>query len=145
MLSLMPKTLLVLLVGLVALVALLPASPDELQNAEKQWVDAVKRQDMAALNRILSDDLVYAHSTGIVETKAEYLNKMKSGDQKYTAIEHNEAKMRTYGDTGVVNARVRMTGATKGVPFDNQLLMMHVWVKKDGRWQLVAHQTTRLP
>jgi ketosteroid isomerase-like protein len=70
---------------------------------------------------------------------------MKTGAQKYNLIEHNDLKVRTYGDTGVVNSRVRMTGATNGTPFDNQLLLTHVWVKKDGRWQLVTHQTTRLP
>jgi hypothetical protein len=38
-----------------------------------------------------------------------------------------------------------MVGKTKGVPFDNQLMMMHVWVKQGKDWKLVAHQTTRLP
>ena len=125
--------------------ALLPAATaDEVKKAESEWVEAVKRQDMNALNRILGDDLVYTHSTGIVESKAEYLNKMKSGAQKYANIEHSNAKYRAFGDTGVVNTKVRMTGATNGTPFDNQLLMTHVWVKRDGRWQLVSHQTTRV-
>ena len=142
----MLKTALLFFLSLGAAGALMAAAADEVKKAETEWADAVKRQDMAALNRILSDDLVYTHSTGIIDSKSEYLNKMKSGAQKYEAIEHSDTKIRTYGDdTGVVNTRVRMAGATKGVPFNNQLLMTHVWVKKDGRWQLVAHQTTLLP
>jgi uncharacterized protein (TIGR02246 family) len=142
----MLKIALLFSVGVLIAGALLGAAADEVRQAETQWADAVKRQDMAALSRMLADDLVYTHSTGVIDTKADYLNKMKSGAQKYEAIEHSDTNIRTYGDdTGVVNTRVRMAGATKGTPFNNQLLMTHVWIKKDGRWQLVAHQTTLLP
>lgn len=118
---------------------------DELKQAEMGWAAAVKKMDQPTIAKMLSEDLIYTHSSGVVESKAEYLKALSSGNQKYDGIEHMNPAFRTYGNTGVVNSKVRMTGSTKGVPFDNQLLMMHVWVKKDGGWQLVAHQTTKLP
>jgi ketosteroid isomerase-like protein len=117
----------------------------EITQVETAWARAVEKVDAAALDRILADDLVYSHSTGLVETKQDYLKSVQSGNQKYASVESMNPKVRVYGDTAVVNTKVRMTGSTKGQPFDNQLLMIHVWVKKQGRWQLVAHQTTRLP
>jgi ketosteroid isomerase-like protein len=73
------------------------------------------------------------------------MDKLKGGQQKYASIEESDTKIRVYGNTGVVTTRARMTGSTKGVPFDNTLQMIHVWVKQGNNWQLVAHQTTRLP
>jgi ketosteroid isomerase-like protein len=79
-----------------------------------------------------------------VETKQQYLDKIKAGAQVYASIQRESPKVQVYGNTGVVTGKTRMTGATKGVPFDNQLLMIHVWVKQGGKWQLVTHQTTRV-
>ncbi|MCC7234137.1 MAG: nuclear transport factor 2 family protein [Bryobacterales bacterium] len=112
---------------------------------EDTWVAAVRANDLAALDKLLADNLIYTHSTGIVETKAQYLEKLKSGDQKYANIEYSDVKTFHLGRAQVVSATVRMTGATKGVPFDNRLKMLHVWaVQPDGSMRLVAHQTTRL-
>lgn len=119
---------------------------EEIRKLEMGWVEAVKSGDYARLDQILSKDLVYTHATGIREDKGEYLGKLKTGDQKYASIEHSDLKAISFnGNTAVVAAKVHMTGATKGVPFDNRVLMTHVWVKQGGKWQLVAHQTTRVP
>ncbi len=113
---------------------------------EQKWITAVQANDLAGLEKIMSPDIIYAHSTGIVETRAQYLAKLKSGDQKYATIEYLNYKTFDLGQAQVVSGVIRMTGATKGVPFDNKLQVLHVWSKaKDGSLQLVAHQTTRLP
>lgn len=133
---------------LLALLAHLPspaAGPeDEIRAAEKQWAAAVTKKDLAALASILSEQLIYAHSTGVVETKGEYMGKLKTGITRYDAIEHLSLTVKMFGDAAVAHSRVRMKGAGKDGPFDNELLMMHFWVKQGGRWRLAAHQTTRL-
>lgn len=134
-----------LLVAALACVCLAQSATEEIRKAEMSWVAAVTKNDLSGLGQMLANDLVYTHSTGIVESKSEYLNKLKSGDQKYAGIEHSDLKIQNYGNAAVVTAKVRMTGATKGVPFDNQLRVIHVWVKQGGGWKLAAHQTTRLP
>ena len=118
----------------------------DVQGQEKKWVAALRANDLGGLEKLLSANLVYTHSTGIVENRAEYLGKLKSGDQKYANVEYSDVKTQDFGQAALLSATVRMTGATKGVPFDNKLKMLHVWAKeKDGNWRLVAHQTTRLP
>ena len=118
---------------------------EDLRQAETGWAAAVQKADQAALQKILGDRLIYTHSTGVVEDKKEYLDRLRKGAQKYELIEHQTMNVRAYGDAGVVASRVRMKGTSNGRPFDDQLLMLHVWVKQGGRWQLVAHQTTKLP
>ena len=101
--------------------------------------------DFPELDQTYHEDLIYAHSTGIIETKAEYLAKLKTGTQRYDLIEHHKSTIRAFGDAAVAHSIVTMKGATKGVPFDNRLMMIHTWIKDGGRWRLAAHQTTRLP
>jgi len=90
-------------------------------------------RDFDALNQILSAKLIYAHSTGEIESKSDYLGKLRS-----------KTTVRVFGAAAAAHSIVRMKGASAGVPFDNKLMMMHLWVKQDGRWRLAAHQTTRL-
>ena len=115
----------------------------EVKEAENAWVKAATANDQAALQNLLAPKLVYTHSTGLIEGKSEY---MKAVDtfQKYKAIELDNMRVNVYGNTAIVNTKARMVGTTKGTPFDNQVLVIHVWVKQDGKWQLAAHQTTRL-
>jgi ketosteroid isomerase-like protein len=117
----------------------------EARKAVDAFIAAVRKNDIAGVSNFLADDLIYTHSTGIVETKQQYLAKLKTGDQKYASIDLINPKIRAYDDTAVINAQTRMTGASKGVPFDNMLFLMQVWVRQAGSWKLVAHQTTRKP
>jgi ketosteroid isomerase-like protein len=136
-------------IGVCAIIAFTPmpllaqSAEADVKAAENAWVKAVTTDDHAALERLLAPRLVYTHATGIIENKQEYLKAVASF-QKYKAIELSNMRVNVYGDTAIVNARARMVGSTKNVPFDNQLLIIHVWVKQGGKWQLAAHQTTRL-
>ncbi len=117
---------------------------DEIINVEKRWAKAVVAQDFAAIDRFHHDDLIYAHASGIAETKSEYLTKLKTGKQEYTAIEHHETTVRRNGYAAVAHSIVTMKGINEGTPFASRLMMMHTWFKNDGNWQLIAHQTTRM-
>jgi len=120
------------------------SADNDVRKAEEAWAAAVKASDASGVEELLANDLVYTHSTGNVDSKTDYLSKMKAGTQKYTDLQYSGMKIRTFnGNTGVVNSQLRMTGATNGTPFDNTVYVIHVWVKQDGNWKLVAHQTTR--
>ncbi len=135
----------VVLAGMITGALALAQSPAEaeVRKVEEAWVAAVKSTDFGKLNAMYADDLVYTHSTGSSESKSEYLTKLKSGAQKYATLDYSDMKVRTWGNAAVVTAQLRMTGATKGVPFDNTLLVTHVWIKQGGSWKLVSHQTTK--
>jgi ketosteroid isomerase-like protein len=118
---------------------------EEVKQAEDQWIAAIKANDRAGMEKILASDLVYTHATGLVENKAQYIAAITSGNQKYASVDYSGTVTRLFGTTAVVTTKARMTGSTKGTAFDNQLRLLHVWVKQGGSWVLVAHQTTRLP
>ena len=118
---------------------------DEIVSAEKGWAAAVVKRDAAALAKIYHDQLIYAHSTGVIETKGDYLGKLRKGTQRYDAIEHQKITVRVHGSAAVAHLMVHMKGQSGTRPFDDKLMAMHLWIKQDGRWQLAAHQTTKLP
>ena len=114
----------------------------DLRNQESAWAAAVVARDFPALDKILMDDLIYAHSTGAVESKAEYLDRLRKGAQRYDSITPEKVRAASHGDSAVTHTILRMKGSSDGKPFDDHLMMLHLWVKQGSKWRRAAHQTT---
>ncbi len=117
---------------------------DEVLQAERNWAASVVAGDFDRVAALLDDTLIYAHSTGIIESKDQYLGKLRAGTQHYASIEHEKTTVRVHGDAAVVHSIGVMTGQNASGPFNDRLMIMHTWVKTDGKWLLGAHQTTKL-
>ncbi len=135
-------TAILVLAGCLSLAA---ATADEVTRAEKAWATAVTKGDLAALDRLLADGLIYTHSSGVIEDKSAYLGKLKAGTLKYESIEHEGVVVKAYGESAVLHCKARMKGVSDGQPFNTYAVMTHVWVRQGGVWRLAAHQSTRLP
>ena len=133
------------LIAFLVLAGLAFGQEPEIRAAERTWAKAITTKDAAALDKILGDGLIYGHSTGIVDTKNEYVAKIMSGRQKYEGADHQSMVVKLYGNTAVVHARMHMWGVNQNGKFDERLMMLHVWLKNGNGWRLVAHQTTKLP
>jgi ketosteroid isomerase-like protein len=116
----------------------------EVRQADAGRIKAMLASDVAALDRILADDLVYTHSTGAVDDKKQYLASIKSGDLTYLAYEPLEAKIRVYGNVAIINGRAQVKARSKGQDTSALLRYTAVYVKRDGRWQFASWQSTRL-
>ena len=117
----------------------------EIRQREIRRFEAMVRGDVAALDDILAEDLTYTHATGVFETKAEFIAKLKSGQTKYESFTPEDVLVRLYGTTSVVTGVARVKVQVKGEHLSFQLRFMDVYVKKGDRWQMVAWQATRLP
>lgn len=117
----------------------------EIRQQETRRFEAIVRGDVAALDGILSDDLSYTHATGVHETKAEFIGKLKSGQLRYESLTPEDMHVRVYGRTGVVTGLARVKVQVKGEALCFQLRFTDMYVKKGDRWQMVAWQATRLP
>ena len=134
------------IVLLLLIAAVFAANPDAaIRDAEQAWSTAVTQRDFQALDGILGDKLIYAHATGAIESKEQYLGRVRSGAQKYDSITRESIRVVPYGDSAVTHSILRMKGTTNGKPFDDHVMALHVWEKQGGAWKLVAHQTTKLP
>lgn len=129
----------------------LPQSPSssasgELRRTEQSRVEALVSKDVPRLEKLLGDDLTYTHSTGIKESKPEFLHRIQSGDLEYDSMQHeNDVSVRLYGDTGVLTGTSRVRVRAQGQTLNLHIRFTEVWVKRDrGSWQLVAWQATRI-
>jgi len=117
-----------------------------IEAAEHEWSTGVTTNNIALLEKVLADDLVYTHSTGDVDTKTSYIDKLKSGKAKYVSVVYDELKPRELSkDTAITICRAQVVTMSDGKPNPAHLSFLHVFVKKGKQWQLVAHQSARLP
>lgn len=138
-------TLTASLLALVLVVAAQPNASNGVRDAESQRLRALVDADYAALDLLLGDDLTYTHSTAKVDTKASYLEPLLSGRTRYTSLDPADVQVRLYGTTGVVTGALRSVALVAGKESRTQMRFTSTWVRRDGRWQMVAWQSTRVP
>ena len=117
------------------------AGEQEIRSLEDRRFRAMVGGDAAALEELLADDLVYTHSSASVDTKASLIESITSR-RPYQQVERSDEQIRLYGDAAVVNgqARIELRG-----PRTLNLRYVDVWVRRGGRWQMVAWQSTPIP
>jgi ketosteroid isomerase-like protein len=114
----------------------------EVLKVEREQDEAVARSDTKTLDRIWVDGLVYTTPTGELVTKAQHLADFRSGIRKFDSMKHDNFKVRVYGDTAVLTARSTSVLHYKGQVSTGPRVFTNVYVKMDGRWQLVSHHVT---
>jgi ketosteroid isomerase-like protein len=112
---------------------------------DRQRMEAMARKDLAALDALISADLVYTHSTARLDTKQSLLGAMESGATVYTAVVPSEVKAQDLGDAVVLTGRAQIGVMSQGRPNSFSVRFTDVWSNQAGRWQMVAWQSTRLP
>ena len=118
--------------------------PDVL-DAEERRYGAMLEGDLDALDRLLADEVSYAHSSGVRDTKDEYLAKVRSGYYVYHRVEHPVERVEVVGDTAIVVGRMTADLLVDGVPKSIDNLALAVWARRDGQWVLLGYAPTRLP
>lgn len=110
---------------------------------ERDWCTAQLKKDAALLGRILADDYAGVTSRSITETKADALAGLNDKTSTITSCVDSNMKARVYGDAAVVTGLATRSGTVKGAAFkDRQFLWTDTFIRKDGRWQCVASQST---
>ena len=122
-----------------------PTGRSASSGAKWAWATAVKSKDLAALDKMFLPGLVYAHATGPIESKDVYINRLKEGKQRYDSVTIESTRVFPYGDSALSHSIVRVTGVNSAGPFNDHVMMMHMWVKQGGAWRLAGHQTTKVP
>jgi len=121
------------------------ASPEqEIRAMEKLWNESRVRADIAALDRLLDPGWTVTHGDGTINTKAEYLADLKSGDRKFFAdVKQDDFSVRLYGDTAVAAGISDSKVEYKGRPSGGALRFTRVYIKRDGRWVMIVSHATR--
>lgn len=117
----------------------------EALQAEDVRYGAQTHNDFNAMQRLFGDDLVYIHSNAAMDTKASYIESMRSGTVKYRSMKRGDAKARTYGCMAIICGHANFEVTVKGEDKAVDLLFHSVWAKRAAGVQFVSWQATMLP
>ncbi|HSK62469.1 MAG TPA: nuclear transport factor 2 family protein, partial [Pyrinomonadaceae bacterium] len=127
-------------------------APDaaELTKLLHDFLAGASRNDPAVHERFWADDLIYTRSAGRRVTKADIMRDVRSApapkaDDPKTVYTAEDIRIQQYGDTAVVAFRLVSTTETGGAKYVANLLNSGTFVKRNGKWQVVNWQSTRMP
>lgn len=114
--------------------------------ADDARVAAFRNPTAEGLAAIFADELHYAHSNGIIDTKPSFIEALTTGRTKYHSIDYEKREF-TFPAPGIalMRGRVRIRAESATGPSDNVLSFLAVWRLEEGRWKFLAWQSCRLP
>jgi len=134
------RSLLSLLLFL-SLSALAADNSAKVREAAEGWTAAAVKQDKAALDRFLAEDLQCAHAGGQRQNKQEYIAAVTKGPARYESFTFSDLTIRFYGKSAVLTGFVDVKMVGQNV---FRVRTLQVYVPNKDHWQMAAHQSTRI-
>jgi len=119
--------------------------PIDLKSLEDERCRAMTSVDIAALDRLLDDDLIWTHSSGQVDGKKRLLAKIESGESQYLSMRREDEKYVISDDAAVASGSVSMEVRLGGVERSLRSRYTNVWFREGDVWRVVAWQSTAIP
>ncbi|MBK9154681.1 MAG: nuclear transport factor 2 family protein [Chloracidobacterium sp.] len=114
----------------------------ELLELGAAWADAMVSNDAGRIGSFMADEWVMVSERGISDKK-HFLGFVRSGELTHSSFEMvGEARIKCYGDTALLSARVVNTAHFGGETFNADEWTTDVFVKHDGKWLCVLSQIT---
>jgi len=114
---------------------------EDVNAAEEARYAVMIAQDRGAMAAMLADEFIYHQPSGKVQNKAGYIEQITGGDVKIRKAERYDIRINVYGNTATATGSTKVDVELKGEPRQFDLRFLDVWVKRDGRWQIVARQS----
>jgi ketosteroid isomerase-like protein len=109
---------------------------------DTQFQAAVKENDVAAMDRMLADDFALVSGSGKIYTKADLLQKARSGNIHYQRQDDADQTVRIWGDTAVITALLTEKGTDDGKPFDYEVWFSDTYRRTPLGWRYVFGQAS---
>ena len=88
--------------------------------------------------------MIYANASGALLTKAQHLAELKGRTLNFRSFKHEDVQVTVHGDTGALTGISKSVVEYQGSVSSSNRRFLNVFVKKDGRWQCVAHFETNI-
>ena len=112
---------------------------------DKKRMTAMAEKDVATLKAVLSDDLIYTHSSARMDTKASLIGNMEAGSTVYTSVVPSEVVAQDLGNAVVLTGVARISVMANGKPNSFGVRFTDVYANQGGTWRMVTWQSTKLP
>jgi ketosteroid isomerase-like protein len=116
----------------------------ELLAVEDAWTAALIKSDIPALEKLYATEYLFTDPSGAALTREQDMASTKSGEFVVKAVKLEDVKVHVYGTFATVTGINNLTASDKGTDVSGAYRFTDVFVKRDGRWQCVATQATRV-
>ena len=114
-----------------------------IERLEREWVDAIVKNDAAAIDRLLAPDFAGTSPTAHTYDRNMALADLKSGLYKVKSMNLDEVSANVYGDTAVAFTSQQEESAYGDTDTSGHYHYTNVWVRTDGQWRVVASHGSR--
>jgi ketosteroid isomerase-like protein len=121
------------------------ATESSLRETAARLVAAEQAGDTSTLAIILGADYHGYDPSGRAQDRETVLESYRRGQVRFDLLTVSDVALRVLGEVGLVAGVSQLRGHTQGERFDMRLRYLDVYAWRDGRWELVASQDTRLP
>ena len=122
-----------------------PVAEAQVEQTAKAWMEAAGRRDGPALEQFLADEFTMATNRGSLVDKGQWLeNMLHHVGRDFTPPEFLDVQVRVYGDAALMTSRNILRATFDGKDWSGELYLTDVWVRRDGRWQLVRRHASNL-
>ena len=113
----------------------------------RDFLSKVPKNDPAVFQDFFADDVIYTRSAGVTVTKADILKNIdvRSASDPQATYEADDFTVHPYGEMAVVNFRLIMHNVENGKPVTAYYRNTGTFLRRNGKWQAVAWQATRVP
>jgi ketosteroid isomerase-like protein len=123
-----------------------PGATDEqtLVELERSWNEAFYAKDVEFLDSVLAEEFVATYDDGSQGDRKRELELSAAFNQRVISATQEDFTVRVYGDAAVIWFTLRVVGLRQGQRAEVTFRYTDVWVRRDGRWQCVSTQSTRI-
>ena len=120
---------------------------EEVRNLERQWLEAYEKHDSQAMTRIVADDFIITFPNGSMQSKPQLMRMIANPNPSSPKMHFytEDVKSRAYGDTVILMGRVVTEYERDGKKVREQSRYTDTYVKRNGRWQVVASHLSNVP
>jgi ketosteroid isomerase-like protein len=110
---------------------------------EKDWTTAIVNKDFATLDRLLANDFNGTSPTAHTYPKTYAIDDLRSGRYVVAKMDLDEISVNVYGDAAVAFTSQEEKSTYDGKDISGHYHYTDVWIKRNGRWQVVASHGSR--
>lgn len=114
------------------------AAASKILALEREWNTAYKLSDISAMGSLLADDFIITVEDGSTFSKSGYIAHNGNSTVHVEVSDMSDLKVRAHSDAAVVTGMYHEKGTDKGKPYEYEDRFTDVWVKINGRWQVLA-------
>jgi hypothetical protein len=113
----------------------------------RNFLASVPKNDPRVFEDFFADDVIYTRSAGITVTKPEIIKNIdvRKANEPQASYDADDFTVHPYGEAAVVNFRLIMHNVVDGKPETVYFRNTGTFMKRNGKWQAVAWQATRVP